>query len=201
MIQLVAAMDLDGVIGRDGGLPWKQPADMKHFRELTIGGMVIVGHTTFQGIGVLPKRETLVLSRSRMISREATPEDPRRAWSRASLGAAIEDARSFTKGPVSVIGGAEIYRAFLPHVDRLELTVMETRTAGDTWFPALRAEEWRVAAIETIEPDEKNPLRMHFVSLDRNGHVERSIQEGNLPPGWLETTFLLGRTVVRQPRS
>ncbi|HSH27818.1 MAG TPA: dihydrofolate reductase, partial [Wenzhouxiangella sp.] len=110
-ITLVAAMARNRVIGRDGGMPWHLPADLKHFKAVTMGCPIVMGRRTFESIGrPLPGRTSIVISRSR-------PELPDGALLAGSLDEAIEQAAA---DRVMVIGGGQIYRETLGRADRLE---------------------------------------------------------------------------------
>jgi dihydrofolate reductase len=150
-ITLVAAVARNGVIGSDGGLPWHLPADLKHFKAVTLGHPMIMGRRTFESIGrVLPGRRTIVVTR-----------DP--AWSAPpgvtvarSVDEAIEVAAT---GPepetgdraIMVVGGGEIYRQTLHRADRLEITHVEADVAGDTSFPTIDPALWRVSSREDAD--------------------------------------------------
>lgn len=140
-IVLVVARADNGVIGRDGALPWHLPRDLAHFRALTLGKPVIMGRRTFEAIGrPLPGRHNIVLTRS------ATWQQP--GVERASgIQAALAIAGDAPE--IMVIGGGEIYAAALPLAHRIELTQVHAKPSGDAHFPALDPllwrEEWREA--------------------------------------------------------
>ncbi|QHL90594.1 dihydrofolate reductase [Sphingomonas changnyeongensis] len=134
-IVLVVARADNGVIGRDGALPWHIPADLKRFKALTLGTPMVMGRRTFESLpGLLPGRRHIVLTRG--------------AWTAAGAEVAGSvDAALALAGDVpvvSVIGGAEIYRLFLDRADRIELTEVRGSPDGDTVLPALTG--WREAA-------------------------------------------------------
>jgi dihydrofolate reductase len=135
-IVFVIARADNGVIGRDGALPWRIPADLKRFKALTMGAPMIMGRKTFDSLpGLLPGRRHIVLSRS--------------AWSaaRAETAADVDSALALVAGPrVSVIGGAEIYRLFMPLAHRIELTEVHCVPEGDTVMPPFAG--WREVARE-----------------------------------------------------
>jgi dihydrofolate reductase len=158
-LELVAALARNGVIGRDHGLPWRLPADLKHFRRLTWGHPVLMGRRTWDSIGrPLPGRRNLVLTR-----------DP--AW-RADGATAVDsvDAARALAGPAStlmVIGGAEVYRLCLPLAERLRLTLIEAEIEGDVRFPEWRAEEWTELERESHPADSEHRWAYSFVTLER----------------------------------
>jgi dihydrofolate reductase len=133
-IVLVVARADNGVIGRDGALPWRLPADLKRFKALTTGAPMIMGRKTFESLpGRLPGRRHIVLTRG--------------AWQAdgAEVAHSVEAALALADGArVSVIGGAEIYRLFEPIADRVELTEVHAAPDGDTVQPPFTG--WREAA-------------------------------------------------------
>jgi len=140
-IALIAAVADNRVIGRNGEMPWHIPADLRHFKETTMGHPVIMGRRTYESIaadigGPLPDRTNIVLSRgSPDVPEEVVVVD---AIERA-VGAARKVADTET---VYVIGGATIYEQFLPQANRLVLTEIHESYEGDTRFPAWNREEW-----------------------------------------------------------
>jgi dihydrofolate reductase len=158
MIALVAALGRNGVIGAGGTMPWHLPADLKHFRRLTRGHVVVMGRKTFESIGgALKGRTNLVLTRALTFSAAG-----------CEVLHAIEPILQEER-PVFIIGGAELYREFLPHADRLYLTRIDAEFAGDTFFPAFDSAQWRLVAAEPREQDEKNPYDLVFETYERAG--------------------------------
>lgn len=137
-VTIVAAVARNGVIGVDGGLPWRLPEDMRRFKELTLGHVLVMGRRTYESIGrPLPGRTTVVVTRSP--DWEAGAEGVLRAGDveeALTLAAELDDE-------VFVVGGAQVYAAALPLADRLELTEVEAEPAGDTFFPAVEWSRWR----------------------------------------------------------
>jgi len=140
-LSLIVAMDRNGLIGRDGGLPWPRiPEDMRLFKRLTMGKPVIVGRKTFNAIGYLPFRYTMILS-SR--GRHKSPvDDTLRAAAEIATGDPGEPL------PIYVVGGAETYAAFRDHVTEAHVTLIDGAYEGDTYFPfpLLDSPEWEPAA-------------------------------------------------------
>jgi dihydrofolate reductase len=151
LITLIVARAANGVIGRDGKLPWHLPADLKRFKALTMGQPMIMGRKTFESLpGLLPGRRHIVLTR-----------DP--TWHRA--GAEIvrtTDEALSTAGPDAfVIGGAEIFALFEPLADRWELTAVHDAPAGDVMMAAPDPARWQELARD-------NHDGFSFVTLQRN---------------------------------
>jgi len=157
-ITLVVARARNGVIGRDGKLPWHLPADLKRFKALTMGTAMVMGRKTFESLpGLLPERRHIVLSR-----------DPKWNAEGARVGHDIEEALTLAGDqPVSVIGGADIFALFLPIADRIELTEVLEDVPGDTVIADPRdSADWRVTfSVEHPAADGRPPFR--FVTLER----------------------------------
>ena len=155
-VTLVVARARNGVIGRDGKLPWHIPADLKRFKALTLGAPMIMGRKTFESLpGLLPGRRHVVLTRGRDWQVDG-----------AEVANGVQDALAAAgPGRVSVIGGAEIYRLFLPHADVIELTEIEADVAGDTVLDPF-GPEWTETARER-HPAEAGRPAFSFVRLER----------------------------------
>jgi dihydrofolate reductase len=158
MISIVVAMADNGLIGRAGGLPWKLSADLRHFRAVTLGKPVIMGRRTWQSIGrPLPSRQNIVISRDAAFRASgATVVDSPETALRAAEPAA----------EVMVIGGAEIYRAFLGQARRIYLTEVHGPVAGDTFFPDWSRAEWVEQSREN-HPATLDAPAYSFVLLER----------------------------------
>jgi dihydrofolate reductase len=154
---MVVAVGSNGVIGREGAIPWHIPADLRHFKALTTGKPMIMGRKTFESLpGLLPGRRHIVLTR-----------DPDWAEDGAEVAATPEAALALANAPhVAVIGGADIYRAFLPIAERIEWTAVADVPAGDTSFPAFDRSEWIETARETHPAEGRTP-GFAFVTLRR----------------------------------
>ncbi len=138
MITIIVARARNGVIGRDGALPWHLPADLRRFKALTSGKPMIMGRRTFDSLpGLLPGRRHIVLTRDR-------------EWRApgAEVAASVERALDLADGDASVIGGAEIVRLFEPHADAWELTEVHRDEPGDTFVAAPEHARWREIARE-----------------------------------------------------
>lgn len=159
-IAMIAAMAANRVIGFNNQMPWHLPADLKHFKAVTLGKPVIMGRKTYESIGrPLPGRRNIV------ISRQAPPVDSPVEWANS-----VEQALALVaEAPeVMIIGGAEIYRQCLPVAKRLYLTEIELVTLGDAWFPDYRAAaEWQELSNDYFPVSADNPLAYRFLTLER----------------------------------
>ena len=162
---LIVAVAENGVIGKDNGLPWHLSSDLKYFKETTMGKPIIMGRKTFQSIGrPLPGRTNIVITRDVSFA-------PEGVITALSLEMALDVGKNLAlvKGvdEVMVIGGAQIYALCLPDADRLYLTRVHGDVDGDTFFPALDADDWLEASHEKFEAGEKDSHDYSLIVLDR----------------------------------
>jgi dihydrofolate reductase len=159
IVSLIAAMDRNRGIGIDNKLPWRLPADLRKFRELTMGHHIIVGRKTFESIGQpLPGRQIIIVTRKRGFHAEG-------CFVVYSVEDAIRLARSRGESEVFVCGGAEIYAQSLNIADRLYLTLIDAEVAADTFFPELNENEWDERESIYQPADEKNQYSFTFKFL------------------------------------
>ena len=147
MIVLIAVLGSNRVIGVDGQLPWHLPDDLARFKSLTMGTPMIMGRATYDSIGrPLPGRTNIVVSRNPSFS-------PAGVVAVSTPGEALVVAlREVDEGEdISVIGGGQIYRQFLPMAGRLELTMVDDAPEGDTTFPEVAADQWLVREERVVE--------------------------------------------------
>lgn len=156
---IVVAVAANGVIGRNGGLPWHLPTDLKHFKALTVGKPVLMGRRTYESIGKpLVDRPNIVLTRN--LCWEAP-----RVIVVHTLADAVNRARPARE--LLVIGGADIFAACLPLCTRIHLTRVHADVEGDTRFVALAASEWREVTREDRAADERHAYAFSFCTLER----------------------------------
>ncbi|MBI1365355.1 MAG: hypothetical protein GC153_05300 [Alphaproteobacteria bacterium] len=166
-IALVVAAARNGVIGANGGLPWRISDDLKWFKTSTMGKPVIMGRKTFDSIGKpLPGRENIVITRSRDwradgVSAAFSLSDALRQAGEAAARSGAEE--------ICVIGGAEIFRAALPLADRVYFTEVESAVEGDVYFPPLDPTIWEETAAGGCEKGPKNQYSCRFLIFDRRG--------------------------------
>jgi dihydrofolate reductase len=152
-------MSTERLIGQGGGLPWRLPADLRHFKSITMGKPVLMGRKTHESIGKsLPGRENIVLTRDRSFRAEG-----------CRVVHSMEDALAAAKDhdELMVIGGAEIYRAFLDRADRMYVTLVEGVFQGDTHFPPYDEQAWKEVQRDPHEADAKNPHAFTFLTYVR----------------------------------
>ena len=156
-IILVLARANNGVIGVDGKLPWRIPADLRHFKQVTKGRPMIMGRKTFDSLpGLLDGRRHIVLTRDANWAEEG-----------AEVAHSPEAALKMANGPhVCIIGGAEIYRLFLPMADRIELTEVAASPDGDTMLDAFDPKVWTEMS-RVANPAEGTTPAFDFVTLVR----------------------------------
>ena len=160
-IVLVAAVAENGVIGRDGGMPWRLKSDMRHFRGLTLGKPVVMGRKTYLSLSIkpLPGRTNIVVSRDATFTLPGAIVAP-------SLGAALDAARgdALRRGAdaIMVIGGADIYAQAIPLAQRLEITRVHLKADGDAEFPPIDPAVWRQSArtAQPAGPDDDAPYEI-----------------------------------------
>lgn len=164
-VTLVVAIAEDGVIGREGGLPWRLSTDMKRFKALTTGHPIVMGRKTWESFpkpGPLPGRTNIVVTRDRGWRAEG-------AQVAHSLEAALEIAAAAPGGEdICVIGGGEVYGQAIGRADRLAVTHVEARVGGDTRFPAIDPAVWHAVAEERVPAGERDEYPTRFVLYERS---------------------------------
>lgn len=158
-IAIIAALANNNVIGNNNKLPWHLPADLKHFKEITLGKPIIMGRKTYESIGkALPGRRNIVITR-----------DVNWQCADCEIYHSLREVLSAVKecDEVMVIGGAEIYQEVLPLADKMYLTFIHYDFIGDTYFPNWNPDEWQEIEHADYPADEKNPYPYSFVVLQR----------------------------------
>jgi len=160
LLTAVVAATENNVIGRDNGMPWHLPADLQHFKAVTLGKPVLMGRRTFAAIGrPLPGRRNLVLSRD--LGFVAAGVETFSTLEQALAAAGDVDE-------LMIIGGQTVYELALPHVQRVHLTRLHMQVEGDAHFPDLPPEQWREVSRSARRPaDERNACDMTFLVLER----------------------------------
>lgn len=161
IISMIAAMANNRVIGKDNKMPWHLPADLKHFKSITMGKPVVMGRKTYESIGkALPGRLNIVVTRQAdyALTDATVVSDCETAFSAAGK---VDE--------VMIIGGGTIYEYFLPRCNRLYLTEISLDVDGDTFFPDYQSVgNWQVLEDVLHHADEKNPYNYRFLTLDKS---------------------------------
>ncbi|ENC6435368.1 type 3 dihydrofolate reductase [Aeromonas veronii] len=161
-ISMIAAMAHDRVIGKDNQMPWHLPADLAHFKRVTLGKPVLMGRKTFESIGrPLPGRRNLVISRNPDYQAEGIEVV-------GSVEAALALLAGSSVEELMVIGGGHLYAEMLPSADCLYLTRIDLAVEGDTRFPAFDDGQWQRVDCESHPADEKNPHPYSFEIWQRH---------------------------------
>jgi len=159
IISLIVALDQNGLIGKDQTIPWRAPADLAHFKSITIGKPMVMGRRTCESLpNALPGRRNLVLTQNPGFNRNGF-----------EIFHTIEDVihTTQTDEQLMVIGGAEIYRLFLPLAQYAYITIVEGKFNGDTWFPEWPLASWREVHRILRPPDERNAYPLSFVEYEK----------------------------------
>jgi dihydrofolate reductase len=158
-ISFVVAMTPSHVIGRDNQLPWHIPADLAHFRRLTIGKPVVMGRRTFESIGVpLPERHNIVITGDRSYLAEG-------CTIAHNVNEALTAAGNVPE--IAVIGGSQLFQELLPRADILYVTYVHADVHGDTFFPPLTPDDWLEHEREELAVGPKTAYPLSFVAFYR----------------------------------
>ncbi|MFA6036793.1 MAG: type 3 dihydrofolate reductase [Legionellales bacterium] len=155
MISLIAAMTHDHCIGKDNRMPWHLPADLKHFKKITLNKPIIMGRRTYESLGkALPQRTNIVVtSQKNYIAPDCLIVH--------DLSDAIKAAGNVDE--IMIIGGGQLYSEAINIVDRMYLTFIDLNTQGDTFFPKWNENDWREISRETHQKDAMNPMIMRLL--------------------------------------
>ncbi|MCU0391304.1 MAG: dihydrofolate reductase [Thermoflexibacter sp.] len=164
IIAAIVAKSTNHVIGKNNQLPWRLPADLKYFKQLTLHHHLLMGRKTFESIGKpLPQRTTIVLSRNL----PSITQEENLFWA-DTLEDGIKIAQEKQENELFIIGGAEIYRLAMPFLHRLYITEIHATVEGDAYFPLIASAEWTEISREKHKKDEKNSFDFDFVVYEKN---------------------------------
>lgn len=150
-LNAIVAMDENRVIGYQNRLPWHLPADLQHFKKITMGKPILMGRKTFESIGrPLPGRENIILTRNQDFNVAG-----------CVVVHTLQDAFQ-NRSDIFLIGGAELFQQLLPQTQRIYLTLIHHKFVGDTYFPDLIDTEWNEIESQTFPADEKNRYSYTF---------------------------------------
>ena len=163
---LVAAVADNGVIGRDGGLPWRLKFDLQHFRAITIGKPVVMGRKTYLSIGKpLAGRTNIVVSRDQNFAPPGVLAAPS---IETALAVARGDALRRSTDAIIIMGGADLYAQTIERADRLVITHVHLRPDGETMFPAIDPQRWKEVARSEHQPGVADAAGFAIVTYDRH---------------------------------
>lgn len=154
-LSIIAAVDKNYLLGSNGEIPWELPADLKYFKETTMGSPVIMGRKTFESIGFpLPGRKNIIMTRNKNYTAEGCQV----------VHSEREVLNNFLKNTKEafIIGGAEVYKLFLSYSDKLYLTVIDHEFSGDTYFPKVNWKNWKKISEKKANSDNSNPYSYYY---------------------------------------
>lgn len=161
MLSLIVAMDKNRVIGFNNDMPWHLPNDLRYFKEKTTGHTIIMGRKTFDSLGrVLPNRKHLVLTRSER-------QFPEGVEVVHDIDDVLQYVNNNTDEEIFVIGGGQLFKMMLPHVDKMYITEIDEEFAGDVYFPSFKDAEWELTSKEKGPKDEQNPYDYYYLVYER----------------------------------
>ncbi len=162
MLSIIAAIANNNVIGKDNGLIWHLPEDLKRFKKLTTGHTIIMGRKTFESLGrVLPNRKHIVLCKSGKLQIQNE---------NVEIVTDIEQLKPYIKSKEEnfVIGGASIYQLLIPYANKMYITKIHHSFEGDTFFPKIDEAQWKIVAKEKGIKNEENPYEYEHIDYVRN---------------------------------
>lgn len=158
-ISAIVAMSENRVIGRNNQLPWHLPADLRHFKQITMGHPIVMGRKTYASIGrPLPGRRNIIISRNTNFQTQG-----------CEVFNTIDDALLALKNAedIFVIGGAQLFEEFLPRIETLYLTVVHADISGDVFFPEMDSSQWQEIVREDHLADGDNEYAYSFITLKK----------------------------------
>lgn len=159
MISLIVAMDKERCIGKGGSLPWHLRSDLKRVKKITTGNAIIMGRATFESIGkALPSRQNIVLTSDKSFS-----------FPGVEVASSFEEALKFVEEgrEAIVFGGASVYEAALPRVDKMYVTQVDAIVGGDRFFPEISIVDWDVEKVGSSAADSENDFACEFFIYKR----------------------------------
>ena len=155
MLTMIFACDMNNAIGKNGDLPWRQSTDLQHFKQITLGGTIVMGRKTWESLpGKLPDREHLVMTRSNRDDVETITYE-----------GVLELSK---KREIFIIGGGEIYNLFLPHTKKIHRTIIHCKVEdADTFAPEINSEIFKVSHSNVVKKSARDEYDMTFELLER----------------------------------
>ena len=155
MLTMIFACDMNNAIGKNGDLPWRQSTDLQHFKQITLGGTIVMGRKTWESLpGKLPDREHLVMTRSNRDDVDTIT---------------YEEVLDISKEQeIFIIGGGEIYNLFLPHAEKIYRTIIHCKVDNaDTFAPEINSQVFKVSKSEMVTKSASDEYDMTFELLER----------------------------------
>jgi len=155
MLTMIFACDMNNAIGKNGDLPWRQSTDLQHFKQITLGGTIVMGRKTWESLpGKLPDREHLVMTRSNRDDVDTIT---------------YEEVLNLSKEQeIFIIGGGEIYNLFLPHAEKIHRTIIHCKVDdADTFAPEINSQIFKVMKTEMVAKSARDEYDMTFELLER----------------------------------
>lgn len=182
IISLITAVSHNYTIGDQGKMPWHLPLDLKRFKKLTMGKPIVYGRKTYESIGsALKGRKNIVITHNKAFD----PENDDVIVVH-SLQEALTAAGKVPE--VMILGGTSIYESFMPLADRLYMTVVHEIIEGDTKFPPISDEQWRVSFQKSISKDKRHQYNFWFLVLEREFFEPYESRERLLPARYKPVT-------------
>ncbi|MBP1916098.1 dihydrofolate reductase [Lederbergia galactosidilytica] len=168
MLSLIVAMDKNRVIGRHNDIPWRIPNDWEYVKNTTHGHPIILGRKNFESIGrALPDRRNIILTRNKEFYKAG-----------CEIANSVKDVFRLceNEGEIFIFGGEEIYKLFLPFVQKMYITFIHHEFEGDTFFPEIDFEAWKEISVKKGIMNDKNPYHYYFQVYEReNGNNHKHI--------------------------
>ena len=157
-LTLIAAMGKNRAIGLNGRMPWHLPAELQHFKKVTMGKTIVMGRKTWQAIGrPLPGRQNIVVTRNPDFQADGV-----------DIATSLEDAALMSESDeVMIIGGGQLYALALPLARRMVLTLIDIEPEADTWFPEWDDQKWSQTSETKYPANDSNPLAYRIIELSR----------------------------------
>ena len=155
MLTMIFACDMNNAIGKNGDLPWRQSTDLQHFKQITLGGTIVMGRKTWESLpGKLPDREHFVMTRSNRDDIETITYE-----------GVLELSK---KREIFIIGGGEIYNLFLPHTEKIHRTIIHCKVEdADTFAPEINSKIFKVSDSNVVKKSARDEYDMTFELLER----------------------------------
>lgn len=171
-VNFVVAVDNLFAIGKDNMIPWHQSTDLKHFKELTTDGILVMGYNTYLSVGNLPNREIRVLTRKHY---KEKPNNPNVKFYYSPISILEKNRADYRE--LFVVGGQQIYETLFPKLTDLYITFVDTNSDGDTYFPEIPFQYFETREVKAFNSDNKNEYNMKICHLRKKGKKELSVKQ------------------------